>query len=643
MLIKLIAASILCAVINYAQTFQWAFANSLNYSANPEYLTSTVLVDSSGNPISIFPLVHKVLTSQKTFGDLLIEQRFSNGDISRRDTIFGKVNISRAAIDKDNNLIAAGWFLDTIRINPSHQLINGTPLPQTFLFKRNSSGSILWLKNLTLSLSNIWELESLALDDSGHIWLAIESMAQSTYIRRLNQNGIEIDSFVQANVRSISRIAVNNLGEVWVTGSTLSNPQSFNGFNISPPFDYNRYIVKYSVTGAFQWIVFIKDITFQPTEIVCDNLGNAYISGRLFAPTSFLNLNAHGPQWVYEFFLVKMNSLGNCVWLKQIPMGNNGGDGTVGNSNYLACHNDTSIFVAGFSRNNINWGGGITSGGYGGEDVMLLKYSSAGELRWVKTAGSNLSDRCNSIAVNDFGDCFISGRVSANSMFDSIAIAGGSMNMFTAKLKQPESIIPVELLALNATLNNGNIILRWETATEKNNFGFDVEKRNAFEEEKPFSNWQQLGFVKGKGTATTHQQYSFADAMPPAGKHFYRIKQIDFDGSFEYHYLPEAVEINIPAKSELFQNYPNPFNPSTSIQYQVSSNSHVVLKVFDVLGNEVATLVDEYKPAGKYDVDFNVATLSGSVSVKGGYASGVYFYQLKAGEFLQTRKMNFIK
>lgn len=473
---KIIGALFLLTAALSAQTFQWAHTNSINYNGNLEYLTSSVLMDSSGNPISIYPITPKVITSQKVFGDVLIEQRTPDGNVIRRDTIFGKVNIYKAAMDKDNNLVVAGWFLDSIRISPLHQLFNGSPVPNTFLFKRNSSGNILWLKNLTISISNIWEVESFALDDSGHIWLAIESMGQNTYIRRLNQNGIEIDSFVQASVRSVSRIAVNNFGEVWVTGSTLSNPQSFNGVNITPPFDYNRYVVKYSANGVLQWIIFIKDITFQPTEIVCDRLGNAYISGRLMAPTSFLNLNAHGPQWVYEFFLVKMNSSGNCIWLKQIPLGNNVGDGTVGGSNYLACHNDNSVFIAGFQRNSINWGGGIITNGLGWEDVLLLKYSSTGELRWVKTAGSNSYDRANSIAVDKMGNCFISGRVSANSVFDSIAIAGGNTNIFTAKLKQPESIIPVELLSLNAALSNGNVLLTWETATEKNNFGFEVER-----------------------------------------------------------------------------------------------------------------------------------------------------------------------
>ena len=91
------------------------------------------------------------------------------------------------------------------------------------------------------------------------------------------------------------------------------------------------------------------------------------------------------------------------------------------------------------------------------------------------------------------------------------------------------------------------------------------------------------------------------------------------------------------------QNYPNPFNPSTRINCSIPHFSHIVIKVFDILGNEVETLVDQEKPAGSYEVELNVSSLSGSVSAKGGYASGVYFYQMKAGDYVETRKMILLK
>jgi hypothetical protein len=114
-----------------------------------------------------------------------------------------------------------------------------------------------------------------------------------------------------------------------------------------------------------------------------------------------------------------------------------------------------------------------------------------------------------------------------------------------------------------------------------------------------------------------------------SGKYFYRLKQIDADGSFNYSINVEVNIETVPIEFELFQNFPNPFNPSTRISWQSPVPSWQKLKVYDALGNEVSTLVDEYKPAGNYSVEFDASSLS----------SGIYFFQLRSGEFLETKKM----
>ena len=144
--------------------------------------------------------------------------------------------------------------------------------------------------------------------------------------------------------------------------------------------------------------------------------------------------------------------------------------------------------------------------------------------------------------------------------------------------------------------------------------------------------WETVGFVPGFGTTTEIHHYSFTDESLQPGKYQYRLKQIDFDGSFEYSNIIE-VTVDAPQEFSLEQNYPNPFNPVTSIQYVVGSQSYVTLKVFDVLGNEVATLVNEQKPAGTYEVEFDATN----------QPSGIYFYNLKAGSFVETKKMILIK
>ena len=187
------------------------------------------------------------------------------------------------------------------------------------------------------------------------------------------------------------------------------------------------------------------------------------------------------------------------------------------------------------------------------------------------------------------------------------------------------TIIPVELTSFTAASETGKVRLTWSTATETNNFGFQIERSD---ESKHF---EQIGFVHGSGTTTESQEYTFVDKTAEIGTYYYRLKQIDFGGQYEYS---EVVEVEIVlTESVLFQNYPNPFNPSTTIKYQIPKLNFVTLKIYDVLGNEITTLVNEKKPIGNYEIEFNAPELP----------SGIYFYSLQAGNYVDTKKMILLK
>lgn len=186
--------------------------------------------------------------------------------------------------------------------------------------------------------------------------------------------------------------------------------------------------------------------------------------------------------------------------------------------------------------------------------------------------------------------------------------------------------LPVELTSFTAEISGIEIILKWQTATETNNQGFEIQRKASV------GDFAAIGFVEGQGTTTEQQNYSFIDKSLSEGKYSYRLKQIDFDGSFEYSKTIE-VEIHIPLKFSISQNYPNPFNPSTKISWQSPVGGWQTLKIYDVLGKEVATLVDGEKSPGSYEVEFNAQDLP----------SGIYFYQLKTGSFAETKKMILIK
>jgi hypothetical protein len=195
-------------------------------------------------------------------------------------------------------------------------------------------------------------------------------------------------------------------------------------------------------------------------------------------------------------------------------------------------------------------------------------------------------------------------------------------------------VVPVELTSFTASIQSGVVSLNWITATELNNLGFEIERKIVNEENE--GDWLTIGFTEGNGSTTEPKAYSYTDQVGniEAAAFKYRLKQIDFDGNFEYsdEVTVENSEI-LPAEYFLSQNYPNPFNPSTTIEFTIPQKEFVSLVIYDVLGNEVATLINKEKAPGSYEVLFDAAE----------FGSGVYIYSLKAGSFAQTKKMILMK
>lgn len=230
---------------------------------------------------------------------------------------------------------------------------------------------------------------------------------------------------------------------------------------------------------------------------------------------------------------------------------------------------------------------------------------------------------------NKMGDYFDMISDSAGAFLAWAATFNNEQDVYFSRIIDTSKVVPVELASFSSSVSGNTVTLNWETKSELNNYGFEIERSE--QQTKRKTNWRLVGFREGKGTTTEEQKYSFIDKNVPAGKYYYRLKQIDFNGRFEYSDIIEVIVA--PEDFALLQNYPNPFNPVTNISFVISHQSLVSLKVYDVLGNEVSTLVNEVKPAGKYEVVFNAEEL----------ASGIYYYQLQAGTFCETKKMMILK
>ncbi|MFZ4619883.1 MAG: S8 family peptidase [Bacteroidota bacterium] len=196
-----------------------------------------------------------------------------------------------------------------------------------------------------------------------------------------------------------------------------------------------------------------------------------------------------------------------------------------------------------------------------------------------------------------------------------------------------EAALPVELISFTATAQPKTAELRWKTATEVNNHGFEVERRAMDNGQLKIDNWSRAGFVEGNGTSNSPNDYVYTDRGMATGKYAYRLKQIDRDGKFEYSQEVEVTIGGVPTVFALEQNYPNPFNPSTVIGYQIPVYSNVSLRVYDAIGREVATLVNEAKEAGFYTATFDGSKLS----------SGMYIARLTSAGKSQTRKLLIMK
>ncbi|MFH0736605.1 MAG: T9SS type A sorting domain-containing protein [bacterium] len=244
------------------------------------------------------------------------------------------------------------------------------------------------------------------------------------------------------------------------------------------------------------------------------------------------------------------------------------------------------------------------------ESKLMLVYRTDYDQPWTKWVGCVVDEDANTVIAPD--------------------VNLGDTHWALAYSSEP---LPVELSLFIADIAGKNVVLNWQTATEINNYGFEIEKA-IISEQSSEKSFNKIGFITGKGNSNITNNYSFTDNNISLGKTLYRLKQLDNDGQFKYS--PEVqVIVNRPVSYFLGQNYPNPFNPSTEIKYQIGKDGFISLKIYNVLGKEIAVLVNENKTAGDYIVKFNAQIYN--------LTSGIYLYELRVNDFVQTKKMILLK
>lgn len=314
-------------------------------------------------------------------------------------------------------------------------------------------------------------------------------------------------------------------------------------------------------------------------------------------------------------------------WTEQFSMGglgtygvsfidrNNGVAGGTGGNTYYTSNGGTTWTSAVTPPDRTVWGMHIASSPVYGSVAMAA--CASGYVFTSTDGGRNWIEEPR-FAINTMDDVYMTDA--ANAWFV------GSSGLILKYTNQGN--VPVELNSFNFFLSDNSVTLSWITSSEANNKGFNIERLS-----EETSEWNNIGFVKGSGSSSEINSYSFTDENLLPGKYQYRLNQINFDGSSKFYDLGEIVEIGIPAEFSLSQNYPNPFNPKTTISFSLAAKEFISLKVFDILGKEVAELISEVKEAGNYKIEFDASELT----------SGIYFYSLNAGNFSSTKKLILMK
>jgi hypothetical protein len=300
--------------------------------------------------------------------------------------------------------------------------------------------------------------------------------------------------------------------------------------------------------------------------------------------------------------------------LVEFYQNSSGAPGTV-----VATQNATTVNNAGTLTINLNPSVSLGAGTYWVSVSVIGDFGTLGQWFWLTHMTNNNGIWHWRNPGNGFGTGAVNYTVHTSAF-------PGSYTDNDLSFQLHGNVVPVELTSFTASAMNNDVVLNWATASEINNQGFEVERGVN-------GQFTKIGFVAGNGTTTEAKQYSYTDRNVSNGTYSYRLKQVDFDGTFEYSPVVE-VDVAVPVAYTLGQNYPNPFNPSTTITFGLSVDSKVSLKVFDMLGQEIAVLVDGSLTAGHHEINFDASSLN----------SGVYFYTLEANgidgiSFMNTKKM----
>lgn len=427
----LILISILTVPLS-AQPFAWVNDAPITLSLNSDMVNYSVTADGSGNvylcgfkdnqsPWSVDILGNLQLLKYGPDGNLIYEKIF-NGKLAAFDMIS----------DPAGNLYLALGYNQTFSyqdLNITQEMLQLKPI----LLKLDTAGNLLWHKEFPPMQSSPPNLQSLHLDSEGNLFVAFDNFINSV-IRKYNPNGDELFDIAMDEVNMVSSVCTDTEGNVYAAGSCGSEFSTFQGVNAGTDFQYSTYVAKFSPTGEFRWVRYVEDITCPQPRVVAKGPDEIYFLSILWESVQIGDFVTEGPQLSFntDFYLTRLNSEGIFQWVREVP---GMGRAIPGSRNSLAVDDEGNVYMAGKTSLTINWTDEISTVG-SGQDALILKYSSDGELIYALNPGGTLNDRCDGIVINSQGDVFVSGMINGNATFNPLMIEGSDLRPFVAKLNQ---------------------------------------------------------------------------------------------------------------------------------------------------------------------------------------------------------------
>ncbi len=426
-----ILLSILILGSSLAQNFDFVRSHPVD-GLNAPRLSSSIDLDSQDRPV-VGRMVSNKLNYTHPYGDFVIEKLDLSGTQLWSDTLSGNVNLKGLLVDRHDDIYAFGNYRDSIAITGSDFPLHNESETHSWIAKLDGEGQLIWMGSYNPNISEIKDISSICEGQNG-IWVAAHAGFGVSKIFQMEPGGALNMVVEQEHVGSAMSMSVDPSGGLWVTGATSMGPQSFNGYSAEAPYSYNQYIARYNRSGEAQWVNFIEDVTAENQQIVTDQEGYAYFGTGLRGDFMFGDIQTQGPDWVYDFAITRLDSNGNFLWLREVPLDTLLGDGGEGFGAFLDVGVDNSIYFSGFIRHSIDWGNGVFTEANAYNDILLLNFDSDGEARWGKTAGGEHQDSGDALAVDSQGNLWVTGRCGESASFDSITVTGTFTNAYIARV-----------------------------------------------------------------------------------------------------------------------------------------------------------------------------------------------------------------